>query len=228
MKTVCVTGASRGIGFEIVKSFLSLKDTYVIALSRNVAPLRQLECANLNVLSFDLTKDDYSLLPTLFETTQALDILINNAGLLINKPFDALSEEDWQRMIDVNLLAPANLIKILLPKLQLSTRAHVVNISSMGGFQGASKFKGLSGYSATKAALGCLTESLAEEYKEESICFNCLSLGAVNTTMLNAAFPNYQAPLEAHEMAQFICDFASNGHRFFNGKNLPVALHNPT
>jgi 3-oxoacyl-[acyl-carrier protein] reductase len=105
--------------------------------------------------------------------------------------------------------------------------SHVVNISSMGGINGSVKFSGLSAYSAAKGGLGILTECLAEEYRDSGISFNCLALGSVQTEMLEEAFPGYRAPLTAHEMARFIVDFAINGHKFFNGKILPVSISTP-
>jgi NAD(P)-dependent dehydrogenase (short-subunit alcohol dehydrogenase family) len=105
--------------------------------------------------------------------------------------------------------------------------SHIVNIASMGGFQGSSKYPGLSCYSASKAALACLTECLAGEFTESGIKVNCLALGSVQTEMLEEAFPGYKAPVDAQEMAEFIADFALKGHKFFNGKILPVAVNNP-
>jgi NAD(P)-dependent dehydrogenase (short-subunit alcohol dehydrogenase family) len=109
----------------------------------------------------------------------------------------------------------------------MSSGSHIVNISSMGGFQGSAKYKGLSYYSASKAALACLTECLATEFTEFGISVNCLALGAVQTEMLDEAFPGYKAPVDAKQMAEFISGFALTGHKFFNGKILPVALGNP-
>jgi NAD(P)-dependent dehydrogenase (short-subunit alcohol dehydrogenase family) len=97
----------------------------------------------------------------------------------------------------------------------------------MGGFQGSAKYKGLSYYSASKAALACLSECLAAEFATSGINVNCLALGAVQTEMLEEAFPGYKAPVDAKTMARFISDFALNGHKFFNGKVLPVAIDNP-
>ncbi|MCK7533451.1 MAG: SDR family oxidoreductase [Marinilabiliales bacterium] len=96
--------------------------------------------------------------------------------------------------------------------------AHIVNISSMGGYQGSSKYKGLSYYSASKAAISCLSECLAGEFSGTGITVNCLALGAVQTEMFEEAFPGSQAPVSTMEMAQFIVNFALNGNRFFNGK----------
>jgi len=119
------------------------------------------------------------------------------------------------------------LIQKLLEKMGGSTPSHVVNISSMGGFQGSMKFPGLSIYSATKAALASLTECLAEEFKKENVFFNALALGAVETEMLEEAFPGYKAPINADEIAEFIADFAFNGYNYMNGKIIPVSLSTP-
>jgi len=227
MKKVLITGAGKGIGLELTKQFLSQDGFYVIALSRNISALDKLESANLQAISFDLTTADFSELEKVFANIDAIDIIINNAGLLINKSFTELNQTDWQRSMDVNVFGPVKLIQSCLPKLKKAENAHVLNISSMGGFQGASKFPGLSAYSSSKAALACLTECLSEEFKNEGIVFNCLSLGAVNTDMLKQAFPGYKAPLDSHEIADFIFYFSSQGHRFMNGKNIPVSLNNP-
>ena len=105
--------------------------------------------------------------------------------------------------------------------------SHVVIISSMGGIQGSVKFPGLSAYSSSKAAVINLTELLAEEYKESGPSFNVLALGAVQTEMLQEAFPGYKAPTTPSEMARFIGDFAFTGNKFFNGKILQVSNSTP-
>ena len=105
--------------------------------------------------------------------------------------------------------------------------SHIVNISSIGGVQGSSKFSGLSLYSASKGAISILTECLAEELKESKISVNALALGAVQTEMLAEAFPGYKAPLSATEMAKYIYDFALTGNKYYNGKILPVSISTP-
>ena len=164
-------------------------------------------------------------------TTQAIfprvDALINNAGYLKQMQFAESSLEAVQQMFNINVYAAGFLTKELLPLLGKSELAHVVNVSSMGGFQGSSKFPGLSWYSASKAALASLTEVLAQEYSESSLRFNCLAIGAVQTEMLEEAFPGYQAPVQPDDMAEYFVNFALMGHKFFNGKVLPVALSTP-
>jgi len=234
---IIITGASRGIGYETAKIFAAETKNKIIAISRNIVNLNKLksesECINPNSqvvpLQFDLEKlDRYDvLLKEIQRITDTVDILIHCAGAVVRKPYESISMSEAHQLFDVNFFAPAQLTQLLLPLLGKQNRSHVLNISSIGGFQGSKKFGGLSYYSASKAALACLTECLAEEYKNQPIAFNCLALGAVQTEMLAEAFPGYKAPLEALEMAQFIADFALTGHQFFNGKILPVSMSTP-
>ncbi|HTX88115.1 MAG TPA: SDR family oxidoreductase, partial [Bacteroidales bacterium] len=96
-----------------------------------------------------------------------------------------------------------------------------------GGVQGSKKFSGLSAYSASKGALAVLTEVLAEELAEREIRVNCLALGSAQTEMFEKAFPGLKAQLSAHQMAQFIADFAVNTGKYFNGKIIPVSVSVP-
>jgi 3-oxoacyl-[acyl-carrier protein] reductase len=236
--TVIITGASRGIGFEIAKYFARLDHFKVYALSRNKAKLGQLEteCAGLNKTSklipfvFDIEdflRQPAGLIQKLSGDIKHIDILINNAGYLVNKPFDQISSAEALHMLQINFLGPALLIKELSVAMGREGTTHVVNISSMGGYQGSVKYPGLSYYSASKAALANLTECLSVEYENLNIVFNCLALGAVQTEMLAEAFPGYKAPLKPKEIADFIGDFARHGYRFMNGKIIPVSLSNP-
>ncbi len=226
MKNILITGAGRGIGLETVKHFLANGHT-VIAVSRNIKALQAIEDKNLTAISLDLTSNDFSPIEAVLSKFKTLDVLINNAGLLINKSFSELTLSDWQAMFNINVFGAAQLTQYVLPYLKAANKSHIVSISSMGGFQGSSKFPGLSAYSASKAALSCWSECLAAELSEFGISSNCLSLGAVNTEMLQTAFPSYKAPLESHEMAQFIGDFSLTGNSFFNGQVVPVAMNNP-
>ena len=154
-----------------------------------------------------------------------MDVLINNAGKLINKPFTEISSEDFLEVYKVNVFGVAEITKLMIPFLQKGS--HVVTISSIGGIQGSLKFPGLAAYSSAKGAVITLSELLAEEYKEQQIAFNVLALGAVQTEMLEEAFPGYQAPLSAAEMADYIYNFSLTGNKFYNGKVLQVSSSNP-
>ena len=225
-KNVIITGTSRGIGFELAQLFA--KNGYqVLALSRNSEPLKKLNLKNITTISVDLLKEKDLKKVTSFisENWKSVDILINNAGKLISKPFSELSTKDFLEVFQVNVFAVAELTKQVIPF--LSKGSHVVNISSIGGVQGSLKFPGLAAYSSSKGALLTLTEVLAEEYKEAQISFNALALGAVQTEMLEEAFPGYKAPVSANEMADYIYNFAINGHQFQNGKIVQVSSTTP-
>ncbi|HRG00089.1 MAG TPA: SDR family oxidoreductase [Bacteroidia bacterium] len=225
---IIVTGASRGIGFELVKQFLSAGHT-VFCLTRNIEPLKDIAYPNLKSISTDLTSQDSMNEAVAFIKKEAthIDCIINNAGSLINKPYESISYDELQKVYQVNVFAPYYLIQQLLPVLGKHSKTHVVNISSMGGFQGSSKFPGLTAYSSSKSAIAGLTECLAEELKEKNISVNCLAIGAVQTEMLAEAFPGYQAPLSPKQMAEYIFDFALKGHQYYNGKILPVSSSTP-
>jgi NAD(P)-dependent dehydrogenase (short-subunit alcohol dehydrogenase family) len=227
-KRIIVTGASRGIGLELVK-VLSGYGHHILALSRNPSGMQKLKSSrsNLHLLQAEITQKDGLDDVEGFVDGQwgTFDVLIHNAGALLHKPFDQTTTDDFMKIYQVNVFAVAELTRRLLP--YAASRAHVVAISSMGGIQGSMKFAGLSAYSSSKGALITLMELLAEEYKDQGISFNTLALGAVQTEMLKEAFPDYQAPVTAAEMSQYIADFALNGNKFYNGKVLQVSNSTP-
>ncbi|WP_445384240.1 SDR family NAD(P)-dependent oxidoreductase [Robiginitalea sp. IMCC44478] len=226
MAKIVVTGCSRGIGYELVR--LLLKDGHeVLGLSRNTDPLQKLQHKKLSFRSFDITRDSdiQAVASWLSKEWKNVDVLVNNAGTLLNKPFSDTSFEDFEKVYAVNVFGLAALTRALIPL--MGAGGHVVSISSMGGVQGSAKFPGLAAYSSSKGALITLSELLAEEYKETGPAFNVLALGAVQTEMLEAAFPGYKAPISAAEMAAYIKDFSLSGQRFYNGKVLQVSSSTP-
>ena len=224
MKTLLVTGASRGVGFEICKQ-AAANDHTVIALSRNISPLKGIP--NIHPFSVDLSNEleVVDFVKEISSSFKSIDVLINNAGSLINKPFLEISSSDFEAVFKVNVFAVASLTRLMLP--MMNAKGHVLNITSMGGVQGSAKFPGLSAYSSSKGALVILTELLAEEFKDSGPSFNALALGAVQTEMLEEAFPGYKAPVSAVQMAEYIIDFALKGHQFYNGKVLPISSSTP-
>lgn len=233
---ILITGASRGIGYEAAVA-LCAQGHHVLAVSRNLEGLRQLEQrvhldnsrAQLTLFPFDITDDqlEETLLPRLRQSVPRLDVLINNAGHLLRKPFESISPEEWHAVYKTNVYAPFRMTQLAVPLMKDSASPHIINIGSMGGFQGSARFPGLTAYSSSKSALAGLSEVLAEELKEKGIKVNCLALGAAQTAMLGEAFPGYQAPLTAAEMGGFLAWFAQNGQKFFNGKVLPVSVSTP-
>jgi NAD(P)-dependent dehydrogenase (short-subunit alcohol dehydrogenase family) len=158
-------------------------------------------------------------------TFDFLDILINNAGVFMNRSFQDITREEENVMMEVNFHAPSKLIRDLNSIMR--PRSHIVNIGSMGGFQGSVKFNGLSVYCASKAALSSLSECLAAEFAEQGISVNCLAPGSVQTEMLSKAFPGYKAGFDAADMGRFVAEFALTGHKYFNGKVLPISVSTP-
>ena len=221
---VVITGASRGIGFEMVKQFLA-SGLQVMAISRNQDKLLELEQLGSNTLAFDLTAENFSPIIDAVKSFGKIDILINNAGALVNKPLSQMTNEDINYVYSVNVFSVIKLTRDLL--VYFNNEAHIVNISSVGGVQGSVKFSGLSTYSSSKGAITILTECLAEEFKESSLRFNALALGAVQTEMLQEAFPDYQANTSATEMANYIYRFATQDGKLYNGKILTVSSSTP-
>lgn len=226
MKNVIITGTSRGIGFELAQHFAN-NNFKVLALSRNASTLEKLKHPNITPISVDITKEsDITAIENYIKSNlKSVDILINNAGTLLNKPFFKTTTENFIEVYKVNVFAAAELTRIAIPF--LSKGSHVVNISSMGGIQGSMKFAGLAAYSSSKGAIITLTELLAEEYRDSGISFNVLAIGAVQTEMLAEAFPDYKAPLTPSEMADYIYNFATSGNKFYNGKVLQVSSSTP-
>lgn len=229
MKTIVITGASKGIGFQTALSLLE-QDINVVAIARSTDQLKQLKseasAPNLTLITADVTiAEDLKKIIAEIGDIGMVDGLINNAGMVLNKPFSETTSKEWKAVFDVNFFAPVHLIKLMKPFFRKDS--HIVNISSMGGFQGSDKFSGLSAYSTAKGALAILSECLSTEFSSSRIAVNCLCLGAVQTKMLEKAFPGYQAPVQPDEMGSFISDFVLNAHRFMNGKVIPVSLNNP-
>jgi len=236
---ILITGASQGLGFETAVRLFKDSGNVIIAIARSEKNLQMLKhrCGEINstshiiIKSFDLESDESAFIKDLFPFLQKnvnhIDVLINNAGALLNKPFVDTDKKDWENIFNINFFASVKLIKTSLPLLEKSLNPAIVNIGSMGGFQGNKKFIGLSAYCASKGALATLTECLAEEFKEKNISVNCLCLGSIHTKMFKKAFGDRQASFTVLEMSQFVRDFAIHGSAIFNGKVLPIAKATP-
>jgi 3-oxoacyl-[acyl-carrier protein] reductase len=224
-----ITGASRGIGLETAKALIDKRyNVTVTARSADLLANLKKESPDLvDPIAADLSNpaDIEKIAEHLQKQEIQLDGLIHNAGYLINKPFAELTDDDWKEILDVNLMGPIRLTRKLTGLLKKGS--HILAISSMGGYQGSRKFPGLAAYSTAKGALNILTECLAAELADKAICANSLCLGMVQTEMLQEAFPGVNAPVTAEEMGDYVADFVLNGHRFYNGKILPVALSDP-
>lgn len=225
MKNIVITGTSRGIGLELALQFANAGH-HVIAISRNKSQ-ELFSNPNVTCITADLTSEEdlERIAEFLPRAWKKIDILIHNAAAFKLKPFEEFTAEEFEKVYRVNVFGLVALTKICLPMLE--SGSHVVTLSSMGGVQGSEKFSGLSAYSSSKGAVITLSELLAEEYKERGIAFNVLALGAVNTEMLQEAFPGYEAPVSAKEMGEYIVNFALTGSKYYNGKVLQVSSTTP-
>ena len=225
---IVITGCSKGIGAELVK--LLSENHNVYGLSRDLVSLEKLQFSLSNPSNFYFIQSDITHLNkevvNSWINVDSIDVLINNAGLLVNKPFNDISYQDYKEVMDVNFWGAYYLSQLLLDKLSIS-KGQIINISSMGGVNFSSKFPGLSLYSSSKGALTILSECLAEELKPYGIRVNALALGAVQTEMLNKAFPGYKANISPEEMAQYIINFINTGGNIMNGQVIKVTNSNP-
>ncbi|MDO4729290.1 MAG: SDR family oxidoreductase [Bacteroidota bacterium] len=223
---IIITGTHRGIGLECAL-LLAQKGHQILALSRKENILIT-NSENCSFISTDLSVPSQLNQVEEFikqKWNSKVDILINNAGTLLNKPFATITPDELEYVYKVNVFGLFYLTQLAVK--YMNSGAHVVSISSMGGIQGSMKFAGLSAYSSSKGAIITLSELLAQEYAQQGISFNTLALGAVQTEMLNEAFPDYQAPINATEMAQYICNFALDANKYINGKTIQVSSSTP-
>lgn len=226
---VVISGASRGIG-KAVSLKLASQGHQIIAIARSKQDLIELEekHSNIQTLAVDLLNPKLlaqKLNPILHKWGR-VDALLNNAGHLINKPFMQTKAKDFINQYQSNVISAVELSQCCIPF--MSANSHIVNISSMGGVQGSSKFPGLSAYSASKGAMSILTECMAEELKSKGIHVNALALGAVETDMLEKAFPGYKAPLKATQIANYICQYLISAYHYMNGQIVSVSLGSPS
>lgn len=229
-RTVCITGCGRGLGYELVQSFLNETEFHVVGITRKGDIIKKelqiaIEEGRLTIIEADINTDSgrdiiYKELKNLPE----LGYLIHNAGMLLFKPFGEISEKELRDIYSINVFAPFLLTQKLLP---LMHSTHTISISSVGGVEGSMKFAGLSAYSSSKAALNCLTEMLSEEFKETGNVFNCLALGSVNTEMFAAAFPGARASSTTKDMADYIVSFAVKAPKIMRGKIISLSVSNP-
>jgi len=229
---IIVTGAGKGIGFELVKILSKHKQNQILAISRKMSELKELvsdchkQTPEAKVIPYEFDLNQFDFYPFIAQRVESMlhriDIIIHNAGRMVNKPFIKTEQGDFDELFNVNVKAPYFFTQALLPL--MNKGGHIVMIGSLGGVQGTQKFGGLSAYSSSKGALTVLSECLAVELSDHDIHVNCLALGGAQTKMFEKAFPGFKAPLSPQQMALFIADFAINGHKYFNGKVLEVAL----
>ncbi len=226
---IIVAGAGKGIGLAVVKNILAeFPEKKILAISRNTSNLDFFKnTGHLIVVNADLASlstENIKFINSQIQTDNLKGIIFT-AGVLDKYPIPEIKKENFESIFQNNLWSFIELIKSVYSSINSTT--HIVSIGSMGGITGTQKFKGMSLYSTSKAALSLFTECLAEELKEIGASANCLAIGAVNTEMMKKAFPDYSANIDPESMAEFIVDFTINRKNLFNGQVIPVTSTNP-
>lgn len=224
-----ITGGGRGIGAATAEA-LARKGAQVIVASRTEAELTAtvaaLRSAGLQASSITLDVADEAAVETAFSRIAGewgrLDILVNNAALLLSGPFAEMAMDDWDRLLAVNLRG-AVLCARQAFRLMDKSGGSIVNVSSLGGLPGTEKFPGYAAYTVSKFAMTGLTEALAAEGRERNIRVNGVAPGAVDTLMLRQAAPHLRTrtgPAEVAKVIAFLCDPAESG--CMTGAMLPI------
>ena len=194
-KKVLITGATGGIGKALVKKFLSLEGT-VLATGTNTEKLDALkkEFPNINVLKFDIS--EHLKIEEFIENVSSqlvgLDVLINNAGITADNLSLRMKNEEWQKVIDINLTSTFLLCKYAIKKMLKNKYGRIVNVTSVVAHTGN---LGQSNYAASKAAIIGMSKSLATEYAKKNITINCVSPGFIQSNMTDKILESIKAIL---------------------------------
>ena len=194
-KKILITGATGGIGKALVKKFLSLDGT-ILATGTNTEKLDSLkkEFPNLNVLKFDIS--DHGKIEDFIENVSSqlvgLDVLVNNAGITMDNLSLRMKDEEWKRVIDINLSSTFYLCKHAIKKMLKNKYGRIVNITSIVGHTGN---LGQANYSASKAGMVAMSKSLAIEYAKKNITINCVSPGFIQSNMTDRIVESIKAVL---------------------------------
>lgn len=215
-----ITGGGRGIGAATAEA-LARKGAEVIIASRTeaelVATVAALRTAGLKATALVLDVADEAQVEAAFDRITReqgrLDMLVNNAAMLLSGPFAEMAVSDWDRLLAVNLRG-AVLCARQAFRLMRERGGSIVNVSSLGGVSGTDKFPGYAAYTVSKFALTGLTEALAAEGRDCGIRVNGVAPGAVDTAMLRQAAPHLRTrtvPADIAKVIAFLCDPAESG-----------------
>jgi len=194
-KKILVTGATGGIGGAIVKKFLSLNAS-VLGTGTNFEKINLLknEFPNLLTEQFDISKHEKieEFIEKVFSSLGGLDILVNNAGITKDNLSLRMKNEEWQKVIDINLTSTFYLCKSAIKKMLKNKFGRIVNITSIVGHTGN---VGQGNYSASKAGVVAMSKSLAIEYAKKNITVNCVSPGFIKTNMTDNISEKFKSEL---------------------------------
>ena len=231
-KKILITGASGGIGNELVKKFVSLGGD-VLGTGTNTEKLNSIKkkYPDIKVKKFDIS--DHSRIEEFIENATlelgGLDILINNAGTNVDNLSLRMKDEEWKKVIDVNLTSTFLLAKYSIKKMLKNKFGRVVNITSVVGHTGN---LGQSNYSASKAGIIGMSKSLAIEYAKKTITVNCVSPGFIQSRMTDNIIESVKAVLtsripmsrlgNAEDVANSVAFLSSDQASYITGETIHV------
>jgi len=231
-KKVLITGATGGIGYALVKRFVSLNASVLATGTKNekLDTLKK-EFPNINILKFDIS--DHPKIEEFIENVHSqlvgLDILINNAGINKDNLSLRMKEDEWQKVIDINLGSTFLLCKSAIKKMLKNKYGRIINITSIVGHTGN---LGQANYAASKAGIIGMTKSLAIEYAKKNITLNCVSPGFIKTNMTENILENVKAMLTSRipmaklgsgeDVANSVAFLSSEAASYITGETIHV------
>ena len=231
-KKILITGATGGIGKALVKKFVSLEGN-VLATGTKTEKLNALKekFPNINILKFDIS--DHSKIEEFIENTSSqlagLDVLVNNAGINMDNLSLRMKDEEWKKVIDVNLGATFFLCKYAIKKMLKNKYGRIVNVTSIVGHTGN---LGQANYAASKAAIIGMSKSLAIEYAKKNITINCVSPGFIQSNMTDKIVESIKAVLTSRipmsklgtgeDVSNTVAFLSSDADSYITGQTLHV------
>ena len=231
-KKVVITGATGGIGYSLVKKF-SENGSIVLATGTNEEKLNKLkkEFSNIEIEKFklDAHQNIEEFIETAHKKLDGLDVLVNNAGITLDNLSIRLTEENWKKVLDVNLTATFLMWKFAIKKMLRNRSGKIINVTSIVGHTGN---LGQANYAASKAGIVAFSKSLAIEYAKKNININCVSPGFIKTEMTDKINDEFKKMLiskipsgdlgTGEDVSNCVAFLASEMAKYINGETIHV------
>jgi 3-oxoacyl-[acyl-carrier protein] reductase len=231
-KKVLITGATGGIGNSLVEKFYNLGST-IVATGTNEEKLSNLKKKFPNILIEKFKLDEHSKIESFVENVEkkleGLDILVNNAGITLDNLSIRLTEENWKKVLDINLTSSFLMCKHAIKKMLRKKSGKIVNITSIVGHTGN---LGQANYAASKAGIVAFSKSLAIEYAKKNININCVSPGFIKTDMTDKINEDFKKILigkipsgdlgTGEDISNCVAFLASDMAKYINGETIHV------
>ena len=231
-KKILITGATGGIGNSLVKKFIDT-ESKILASGTNEQKLNELKKSYNNIETEKFKLDDHKNIEKFLDTASnklgGLDVLINNAGINLDSLSIRLTEENWKRVLDINLTATFLMCKYAIKKMLKNKSGKIINITSIVGHTGN---LGQANYSASKAGIVAFSKSLAIEYAKKNININCVSPGFIKTEMTDKISEDFKKILlskipsgnlgNGEDVSNCVAFLASDMASYINGETIHV------